>query len=130
MQSSNCKLQVKCAQTSACADFCTFGVSVDLSAGCENDGYLTDVAAQGVVARHIGFQLSSLVQLPDAREGAVQAISGDQRPDRVSFPPLFAQGTARIKVRLALDRGVDGREASPMVETGVVDDFQQLVEGT
>jgi hypothetical protein len=106
------------------------GSGVSLSAGCENDGYLADVAARGVVARHVGLQLSPLFQLPDAGVDKVQAVFGDQRPDRVPVALLLAEGTVRVEVRLALDRGVDGREASPMVETGVVDDFQQLVEGT
>ena len=88
-----------------------------------NDGYLAGVGARGLVARHVRLQLSPLVQLPDAGEGQVQPIFGDQRPDRAPVAPLLAEGSARIKVRIALDRGVDGREASPACETGVVEDF-------
>ena len=57
------------------------------------------------------------------REGQVQPIFGDQRPYRVAGPPHFAEGASGVEVRLALDRGVDGREASPMVETGALEDF-------
>jgi hypothetical protein len=67
------------------------------------------VGARGVVACHVGFQLSPLVQPPDAGEGPVQAVFGDQRPDRVPVPPLLAEGAAGVEVRLALDRGVVGR---------------------
>ena len=118
-ESYDCKLCVNRAQR---------GVGNSLSAGCEKYGYLADVAARGIIARRVGFELSALVQLPDPGEGTVQAVFGDQRPDRVSIAPLFVQGAARVEVRLALNRGVDRREASPVVETAVVKDFEQFVD--
>ncbi len=102
-------------------------VGVGLPARSENDGHLAYVGARGVVARHVCLQLSPLVQPPDAGESPVQAAFGDQRPDRVPVAPLLAQGTAGVEVSLPLDRGVDGREASPVGEAAVVEDLEQLV---
>jgi hypothetical protein len=99
------------------------GFGGGLGAGCANDGCLADVGARGVVAGHVGLQLSPLVQRPDAGEGPVQAVFGDQRPDRVPVAPLLAQGAAGVEVGVALDRGVCRREDSPVGEAAVVEDL-------
>ena len=100
-----------------------------LRLGCEDYRRLADVGTQGVVARHVVFQLPSLVQPPDAGEGPVQAVFRYQRPDRIPVAPVFAQGTMRVEVRVALDRGVGGHEGSPVVEAAIVEDLEQLVDG-
>ena len=60
----------------------------------------------------------------------METICGEQRPDRVAIPPLFIQGTARVEVRLTLDCGVDRHEPSPPGEAVIVEDLDQLVEGS
>ena len=99
-----------------------------LRLGCEDYRRLADVGTQGVVARHVVFQ-PSLVQPPDAGEGPVQAVFRYQRPDRIPRRASFAQGTMRVEVRVALDRGVGGHEGSPVVEAAIVEDLEQLVDG-
>src|SRR5215203_4189446 len=96
----------------------------------EDDGRLADVRAQGIVACHVGLQLASLVKSLDQGESPIETIFSDQRPDRVAIPPLFIQGAARVEVRLALDGGVDRHEPSPLGEAVIVEDLNQLVEGS
>src|SRR4028119_25740 len=99
-----------------------------LLSGCKDDHGLAEVGPQGVVARHVGFQLTPLVEILEPGDGALQTVLGDQRPDRVAVPPLLGEGTAGVEVGFALDGSIDRRKPSPIGEAAVGENFGQLVE--